>query len=497
MRVLIVLGHPRAGSLNAALASAFAEGALEADCEVIELDLSSMEFDLDVLAPSPADQAMEPDLERARALIEWAEHLVFVFPNWWGTMPALLKGFLDRVLVPGFAFRETNGHYYGLLGGRTAELITTMDVPRPVYRWIQSAPGRRAMTRATLGLCGIESVRATAFSPASHSEQPIRLRWLEEARELGLRLERGPRGRRQQARHLLKRGLSAVRPQFYPMSALAYLVGALVHPAALSMVTFLLGLACVVALKVATVLVNDLFDRESDARNLNWSPFTGGGRSLQEGSMQTGSLWWGAGAGLVVSTLAALSLLLVTPNPLGILAVWLPLAVLAIGYTLPPLKLSHRSLGELDVALTHGPGVVLMGYVAQGGSPLDPTPWILGVVIGIAVLPAIILSGIPDLSADRDAGKRTLVVRLGQAGAARLAIVLTLISALSAIALGLGLPSVADGLPLLAVPHALLLASLVKDYLTRGAPEQRIDPIMATALLYIAWFVLVPVVRLI
>ena len=70
-------------------------------------------------------------------------------------MPARLKGFLDRVLVPGFAFREQDGHYYGLLGPRTAELMTTMDVPPSVYRWIQGAPGRRAMCRATLGLCGI------------------------------------------------------------------------------------------------------------------------------------------------------------------------------------------------------------------------------------------------------------------------------------------------------------------------------------------------------
>jgi len=63
-----------------------------------------MHFDPNVHADSPEHQPLEPDLVAAQRDIHWAEHVVFVYPTWWGTYPALLKGFLDRVLTPGFAF---------------------------------------------------------------------------------------------------------------------------------------------------------------------------------------------------------------------------------------------------------------------------------------------------------------------------------------------------------------------------------------------------------
>lgn len=192
-RVLVVAGHPRRGSLTAKLAETFADGARDAGCSVEMLHLSDLEFDPDVLVGSPASQAMERDLARSRDLIEWAGHIVFVFPNWWGMMPARLKGFLDRVLYPGFAFREADGHYYGLLAPRTAELLITMDVPPLVYRWIQGAPGQRAMSRATLGLCGVKTVAVTTFSPPSHTDTATRAGWIAQARELGARLRDDPR----------------------------------------------------------------------------------------------------------------------------------------------------------------------------------------------------------------------------------------------------------------------------------------------------------------
>ena len=497
MKVLVVLGHPRAASLNGALASAFAEGAREAGCQVVRLELGELDFAPDVLADSPADHPLEPDLERARELIEWADHLVFVFPNWWGTMPARLKGFLDRVLLPGFAFRERDGHYYGMLHGRTAELITTMDVPPPVYRWIHRAPGRSALDRATLGFCGIECTRSTAFAPASHSDEAVRRGWIERSRKLGQGLSRGPRGRLRKARHVAGTWLRAIRPQFHPMSLLAFTLGSLVHPAPFRGGALALGLLCVAALKSATVLVNDIHDRHSDARNVNWSPFTGGGRSLQEGGLDVAALRRGAGLALGLSILAGLGLLGLTPNPLGVAVTWGALAVLAIGYTAPPLKLSHRGLGELDVALTHGPGVVLLGFAVQGGSILDPLPWILGLLVGLAILPAILLSGIPDRPADLAAGKQTLAVRLGAGGAARLALGLTLASAAGAALLAPLMDPRPRALPLLAIPHALLLALSIGRYLRRGAPERRIDGLMAGSLLYIGWFVVVPVLGLV
>jgi 1,4-dihydroxy-2-naphthoate polyprenyltransferase len=280
------------------------------------------------------------------------------------------------------------------------------------------------------------------------------------------------------------------------MSLLAYTIGALAAGRPLDAAAFALGMACMAALKAATVLTNDIHDRDSDARNRNWGPFTGGGRSLQEGGLAPAALRRGARAALAAAALAGGGLLLVAAAPLAVLAVLLPLAALALGYTAPPLRLSHRGLGELDVALTHGPGVVLLGHVAQGGGPLAPLPWLLGLVVGAAVLPAIVLAGIPDRAADKAAGKRTLAVRLGTRGAARLALALLPASAAGALALALGPSPLGPGLALAAAPHAALLAWLLARYLRSGAPDGRIDAVLATALLYIGWFVTVPVLDL-
>ncbi|HEX3209462.1 MAG TPA: NAD(P)H-dependent oxidoreductase, partial [Geminicoccaceae bacterium] len=103
LKVLVVVGHPRRPSLAGALAAAYAAGAARAGAAVELLELAALEFDPHVRTRVFAHQSVEPDLERAAAVIAWADHLVFVYPTWWGTMPALLKGFLDRILAPGFA----------------------------------------------------------------------------------------------------------------------------------------------------------------------------------------------------------------------------------------------------------------------------------------------------------------------------------------------------------------------------------------------------------
>jgi putative NADPH-quinone reductase len=183
MRCLLILAHPRRDSLCGALFDACAQGARQAGVECREMILSAMHFDPDVQAVSPEQQPLEPDLLRAQLDIQWAEHLVFVYPTWWGTFPALLKGFLDLVLTPGFAFRHvTHDRWCKLLSGRTADLITTMDTPPWVYRFIYRAPGQRALVRATLGYCGILSVRIPIFGPVISAAAGQRQQWLGRAR---------------------------------------------------------------------------------------------------------------------------------------------------------------------------------------------------------------------------------------------------------------------------------------------------------------------------
>jgi len=104
MNVLLTLGHPRKVSLCAALCAAYREGAC-GGANVETLVLADLAFDPYVRVESPEQQPLEPGLEIARQLIEWVDHLVFVHPTCCGYEPALLKGFLERMVMPGFAFR--------------------------------------------------------------------------------------------------------------------------------------------------------------------------------------------------------------------------------------------------------------------------------------------------------------------------------------------------------------------------------------------------------
>ncbi len=313
LQVLVVLGHPRGrNSLCGALAVAFAEGARGRGVAVEVFDLSTCAFDPHVRLASPRDMPLEPDLVRLSRAIEAADHLVFVYPNWWGTMPALLKGALDRVLRPGWAFVETTGGigFEGRLQPRTAELLTTMDTPGWAYRLIYGAPGHRAMSRATLGFCGIETTRISRFGVVKDASEQERQQWLRRAGQLGATLERRVRPHGHALARYASAWATALRLQFYPMTFLAYTMGALAAvragEATWNAWVFWLVYLTLFLLEAATVFINDIFDRESDLRNENYGPFTGGSRVLVTQRLSRRAL--GIGAGLALS-LAAIVLL--------------------------------------------------------------------------------------------------------------------------------------------------------------------------------------------
>ena len=429
---------------------------------------------------------------------------MFVYPTWWGPVPALLKGFLDRVTAPGFAFRTCEGGigYQGLLNDRSAQLITTMDTPPLIHRLLYREPGKNAMARATLGFCGVRPVRAIAFGSVRGASSPQRQAWLERANRLGRQLERGRITPTERFKHKAGAWLRALRLQFYPMTWIAYAVGGLaaspgggvfVNP------VFWLGYLCLFLLEVATVLINEVIDLRTDRANRFYSTFTGGSRVLVEGSLNLREVK----AGIVVALLGFVAgtawLLGVAPvAPAAVIAVLGVMAVLAIGYTLPPLMFSYRGLGELDVAVTHSIGVLLCGFVFLGGGWRDPLPWLLSLPLLLAILPSITLSGIPDLEADADVGKRTLAMRLGHRGALTVALVFTLLATACALAWSLtGLAASAyGGIALVVVPHGAWLAWLLTRHLQSDRPPGRIDGMMAVSLGYVLWFGLWPLFRL-
>lgn len=186
-RILILDGHPRSDSLCRALGEAYERGARSAGFEVRRLVLADLGFDPIMRGGEGKPVELEPDLVAAQDEIRKARHLVFVHPVWWSDLPALLKGFLDRAFLPGFAFayRKGNPLPEKLLKGRSARILYTMDGPTWFYRWFQGAPGLKSLSVGTLGLCGVGPVKSTAFTPVRSSTVEIRRRWLEKAQALG------------------------------------------------------------------------------------------------------------------------------------------------------------------------------------------------------------------------------------------------------------------------------------------------------------------------
>nr|WP_319527321.1 NAD(P)H-dependent oxidoreductase [Pseudomonas laurentiana] len=188
-RILVVLGHPSSDSFCGALTDTYVKAASEAGHEVRLLNLPALDFDPVLHEGYKEIQALEPDLLEAQKQILWADHLTFVYPIWWGGIPALLKGFFDRVFLPGFAFKYRSGSAFPdkLLKGRTAHLLVTMDTPPWYYRWFYRMPGLHQMRKTTLEFCGIKPTRTLTFGPILGSKPAQRETWLAQTRAVASR----------------------------------------------------------------------------------------------------------------------------------------------------------------------------------------------------------------------------------------------------------------------------------------------------------------------
>lgn len=187
-RILVILGHPRSDSFCAGLADAYGAGARAAGHEVRRIDVGALAIDPVLRTGAGRHEVEEPDLITAREAIVWAEHLVFVWPLWLGAMPAILKGFLERTLVAGFAMEVIEGppFYRPLLGGRTARVIVTMHMPVILYRLMAGSRATRILRKQILNFVGIRPVRETIFGLVPGSSETTRAGWLAKVRALGV-----------------------------------------------------------------------------------------------------------------------------------------------------------------------------------------------------------------------------------------------------------------------------------------------------------------------
>jgi putative NADPH-quinone reductase len=190
-RILIIDGHPDPGPERYvhALSKAYVDGARRGGHEIHSIIVSELEFPLlrtsaDYQSGTPPDSILKCQQE-----LLWAEHVVILFPLWLGSMPALLKGFLEQVLRPGFAFEHAEG--LGLpkkqLAGRTARIIVTMGMPSLFYRWYFRAHSLKSLQRNILRFCGFHPVRASVVGMVESMNQAGRGEWLARVQELGRR----------------------------------------------------------------------------------------------------------------------------------------------------------------------------------------------------------------------------------------------------------------------------------------------------------------------
>jgi len=189
VNIAIIQGHPDkdGGHLCHALADAYAQAATDAGHTVRRINVAALDFPLlrtreEWMHGRPAD-----DIRTAQDTIAWANHLFIVYPLWLGTMPALLKAFLEQVARPGFAIDRDDGGrtWKRMLSGRSARVVVTMGMPTLVYRWWFGAHSLKSLERNILKFVGIRPVRESLFGPVENASDAKRQRWLEKMRALG------------------------------------------------------------------------------------------------------------------------------------------------------------------------------------------------------------------------------------------------------------------------------------------------------------------------
>jgi NAD(P)H dehydrogenase (quinone) len=186
-KIAVINGHPDAGSFNSALANAYKEGAENSGAEIREIIVREISFDPNLQFGYRKKLDWEPDLVRAWEAIRWADHLVWIHPVWWGGLPAITKGFIDRLFLPGLAFkyREKSVWWDKLLQGKTAHIITTMDQPGWYYRIFFGRPSINQLKKSVLEFCGVKPVKVTIIGIVKTATAEQREKWLAKVYRLG------------------------------------------------------------------------------------------------------------------------------------------------------------------------------------------------------------------------------------------------------------------------------------------------------------------------
>ncbi|HVX90537.1 MAG TPA: NAD(P)H-dependent oxidoreductase [Candidatus Paceibacterota bacterium] len=180
MKIFILLGHPDSTMepLSRRLADAYDAAARKAGHEVRRMNLGEMQFNANLRRGYRERMELEPDLLKVQENLTWCEHFVLVYPNWWGGMPAQLKGMWDRMFLPHFAFSmyKNGWGWHRLLKGRTARVIILCS-NRPLYDSVLFGNFSASIGWSILRFGGLHT-HITSFGPSEKASEKLRLKWV-------------------------------------------------------------------------------------------------------------------------------------------------------------------------------------------------------------------------------------------------------------------------------------------------------------------------------
>jgi NAD(P)H dehydrogenase (quinone) len=418
--VLIVFCHPMETSLNHSLKAAFITGLQKYSTNVRVQDLYSEQFN--PLLQNIHENEKDNIIGLMQANIAWADWLVFIYPLWWTGLPAMLKGYFDRVFTENFSFKYNQaGIPEGMLVGKKAFMIVTCDTPPAVLILSRRTGGLKSFIRGVLNLCGMKDARFKLIGSVLTSTDEKRKKWIAMAEKLGEKI-----GKPDTATQIFKKQLTsfikAVRLPLYSFVFCTVLLGAAIGvtiTGAFRWPGFVLAVLMSLWAHIAVSFSNEVVDEPIDRINMNRTMFNGGTGLLSKKLITKSIL----NTGWIVSTMLAV----IVPVLLVLLFDyhWLLIAsfglglVLGLGYNFPPFRFSKIGFGEAAAFIAYGVPVMLVGLILQVDSPVvnrlitNYRFYMLALPVSLSVFATLCLTQIPDTDADRKMGKKSISVLIG------------------------------------------------------------------------------------
>ena len=189
MKFHIIIDHPNQKSFNHAVLQAFTEGLKENNNEIDIIDLNQDGFNpimsAEELAVYEQGISLDPIIKEYQDRLKAADHLVLIFPIWWNVMPVRLKGWLDKVLLPGFAVTEGHDLIPLLTDFTGATVLTTSASSDKFHRESTNNALDWVLCKGTLAFCGIKPINWLNFGEAGISDASEHTAWLQHIRDLG------------------------------------------------------------------------------------------------------------------------------------------------------------------------------------------------------------------------------------------------------------------------------------------------------------------------